>query len=280
MPQKLWHWDYFVIREEDIPRAARKDYYGASQVFYNTWCKACLAQKVHELEQQDEEAKRQGRILHIQSQPQLRNDAMDSIDPIPSWREKLEAHIRACRLIDQSAKNRLKVDRASQPLPSIANLALSDSPSSHNWPALGPTGTKMSSEDQQCFESDLCKLWVALGIPWHGINHPQAHIFFHNWRPNAKLPDRHRLSGSILQHEVESAREAMHKEVEGQIAIGMSDGWKNIRHNALLASLMSVNYTVSLSYNHSIIVIIDRAIRLILLMCMIFLRNARLLKTI
>ncbi|KDN49419.1 hypothetical protein RSAG8_02121, partial [Rhizoctonia solani AG-8 WAC10335] len=240
MPQKLWHWDYFLIREEDLPPASRKDYYGQGHVFYNTWCRACLSQKENELEQQDKKAESDGRISQLRSRPQLRNDAMNSIAPIPSRRERMEAHIRACQFIDRHAKDRLERDGAEQPIPNITNLLLSDSTASRT---LEPNGAKMSPDDQKRFESDLCKLWVALGIPWHGINHPQAHIFFHNWRPDAKVPDRHKLSGPILQHEVGSAREAMRKAVDGQIAIGMSDGWKNIRRNSLLASLLSVNYT-------------------------------------
>lgn len=170
---------------------------------------------------------------------------MDLIAPFPSRREKLEAHIRECPLIGPSAKGRLGRDGASQPIPDIADLSLSDTTVLHNQTPLKLAGAKMSFEDQQRFESDLCKLWVALGIPWHGVNHPQTNIFFHNWQPDAKLPDRHKLSGPILQRQVESAREAMRKDIEGQIAIGMSDGWKNIRRNSLLASLLSVNYTVS-----------------------------------
>ncbi|KDN33692.1 hypothetical protein RSAG8_13216, partial [Rhizoctonia solani AG-8 WAC10335] len=223
MPQKLWHWDYFVIREEDLPPASRKDYYGQSQVFYNTWCRACLSRKENELEQQDKKAESEGRISQLRSRPQLRNDAMSSIAPIPSRRERMEAHIRTCQFIDRRAKDHL--ERATMGLHSLFLTS------------------PISRYPIKRFESDLCRLWVALGIPWHGINHPQAHIFFHNWRPDAKVPDRHKLSGPILQREVESAREAMHKAVNGQIAIGMSDGWKNIRRNSLLASLLSVNYT-------------------------------------
>lgn len=74
MPQKLWHWDYFTIREEDIPKAARKDYYGQSKVFYNTWCRACLAKKMRELEEQDKESKIQGHISQIKSQSEYRNN--------------------------------------------------------------------------------------------------------------------------------------------------------------------------------------------------------------
>ncbi|CUA68261.1 Zinc finger BED domain-containing protein 4 [Homo sapiens] [Rhizoctonia solani] len=243
MPQRLWHWDYFVIREEDLPPASRKDYYRGNKPFYNTWCRACLSRKENELEQQDEKAYVEGRISQIRSKPQLRSNAMSSIAPIPSRRERMEAHIRECQLVDPTAKTRLENDRVPESTLAMTGLSLSESTGPHSAAALELTGVKMSPEDQRRFESDLCKLWVALGIPWHGINNPQAHIFFRNWRPDAKLPDRHKLLGSILQHEVESAREAMRMAVDGKTATGMSDGWKNIRRNALLALLLSVDYT-------------------------------------
>ncbi|EUC59326.1 hypothetical protein RSOL_307510, partial [Rhizoctonia solani AG-3 Rhs1AP] len=248
MVQKLWHWNYFVIREADLPRASRKDYYGHSTVHFNAWCKACLIKKMHELEEEDKHSINQGQISQARSEAQRRNDAMDLIEPVPGRREGFEPHIRACRLIDPSAKERLKHDAAALPMPNIADLSLSNKTASTSHIPILPVaiGTRMTPEDQKRFDSDLCKLWVALGIPWHGINHPQAHLFFQNRRPDAKLPDRHKLSDAILQREVESARDSMHKAIEGRVAIGMSDGWKNIRRNALLASLLSVDYTYEL----------------------------------
>ncbi|KAF8593547.1 hypothetical protein BDV93DRAFT_584914, partial [Ceratobasidium sp. AG-I] len=97
-------------------------------------------------------------------------------------------------------------------------------------------------EQQKRFESDLCKLWVANGFAWHAINQPETRIFFQNWISDAKLPDRHKLSGSVLKDEVEAANVAMREAVKGRIATGMSDGWKNIRRTSLLASMLSVNY--------------------------------------
>jgi hypothetical protein len=102
----------------------------------------------------------------------------------------------------------------------------------------------LSHEQQQRFESDLCKMFVANGFAWNAVNQPQTHLFFEAWIPGAKLPDRRKLSGSILQHEVNTAHTSMREAVEGRIATGMSDGWKNIKRNALLASMLSVDYTV------------------------------------
>ncbi|KAG9076719.1 hypothetical protein FRC06_009350, partial [Ceratobasidium sp. 370] len=61
--------------------------------------------------------------------------------------------------------------------------------------------------------------------------------------PGVKLPDRRKLSGPILEQELANAEASMRELVRGHIATGMSDGWKNIKRNSLLASMLSVDYT-------------------------------------
>ncbi|KAF8593718.1 hypothetical protein BDV93DRAFT_460449 [Ceratobasidium sp. AG-I] len=100
----------------------------------------------------------------------------------------------------------------------------------------------MSAEQQKRFETDLCKLFVANGYPWSSVNNPETHIFYNTWFPEISLPDRHKLSGPILQRQVNAANDSMHDAIKGRIATGMSDGWKNIRRTSLLASMLSVDY--------------------------------------
>ncbi|KDN35726.1 hypothetical protein RSAG8_11349, partial [Rhizoctonia solani AG-8 WAC10335] len=101
----------------------------------------------------------------------------------------------------------------------------------------------LSKEQQAELEADLCKLFVANGWAWHGINGPETQIFFEKWFPATTLPDRHKLSGPILQRELEAANASMRNAISGRVATGMSDGWKNIRRNSLIASMLSVDYT-------------------------------------
>ncbi|KAF8595789.1 hypothetical protein BDV93DRAFT_416285, partial [Ceratobasidium sp. AG-I] len=113
-----------------------------------------------------------------------------------------------------------------------------------------PGDTYLSKELQTRFESDICKLWVANGWSWNSINNPQTRMFFDSWRPEAKLPDRHKLSGAVLEGEVETANTLMREAVKGRIATGMSDGWKNIRRTSLLASMLSVDYKASINLHN------------------------------
>ncbi|KAF8755047.1 hypothetical protein RHS01_05511 [Rhizoctonia solani] len=46
----------------------------------------------------------------------------------------------------------------------------------------------------------------------------------------------------ILWTQLEAANTLMHNAISGRLATGMSDGWKNVRRNALIASMLSVDY--------------------------------------
>jgi hypothetical protein len=122
----------------------------------------------------------------------------------------------------------------------------SDTDSLASGPIL-PTPTHLSKEQQKLVESDLCKMWEANGFPWQAINQLQTRIFFRNWFATAKLPDRHKLSGLILQNEVRSTNASMSTAIKGRVATGMSDGWKNIKRDSLIASMLSVDYKVCIN---------------------------------
>jgi hypothetical protein len=168
---------------------------------------------------------------------------------ISGRREGFEKHIKECCLIDARAKARLSAEASAH-----SPTRLSSSPGLDSklfdgltTPYRGdtPGSAYLSTEQQKRFESDLCKLWVANGWSWNSVNNPQTHDFFQKWRPEANLPDRHKLSGSVLKGELETANAAMHETIKGQIATGMSDGWKNIKRTSLLASMLSVDYKAS-----------------------------------
>ncbi|KAG8786751.1 hypothetical protein FRC12_016282 [Ceratobasidium sp. 428] len=236
MPPKLWHWEYFEPRKASPGSKASKDYHGKNNTFVNAWCNACLAEKVNALRQEDATAKENGLVLSVRTNNELIDCARSLVDSVSGRRESFEAHIKKCQLIDSRAKLRLESDCAT-PEPTL-DASQSMSRLRLNSPGMG----KLSPEQQRLFESDLCKLWVANGFSWHAINQPQTQIFFQKWLPDAKLPDRHKLSGAVLRQEVELANASMRSAVSGRIATGMSDGWKNIKRNYLLASMLSVDF--------------------------------------
>lgn len=170
------------------------------------------------------------------------------VPPVSGRREGFELHIQSCEGISAEARTCLANERTNTP----THLSPQPSNSSHksgsnNTPAHllhAPTQGILSREQQTELEADLCKLWVANGWAWHAINGPETQTFFQKWFPTATLPDRHKLSGSILRSELAAANSSMRNAISGRLATGMSDGWKNIKRNSLIASMLSVDYTV------------------------------------
>ena len=51
---------------------------------------------------------------------------------------------------------------------------------------------------QMEFGEDMCKLLIAIRVPWNAASNPQMRMFIQKWVPGAVVPDRQTLSGSIL----------------------------------------------------------------------------------
>ncbi|EIW55395.1 uncharacterized protein TRAVEDRAFT_131744, partial [Trametes versicolor FP-101664 SS1] len=75
-------------------------------------------------------------------------------------------------------------------------------------------------------------------------------LFFEKWLPGAELPERRKLSGKYLNDAVVSARAKTRSIVHGQLATGVSDGWKNIAKVNVVTSMMSVKREPHLVQTH------------------------------
>ena len=104
----------------------------------------------------------------------------------------------------------------------------------------------------EAFEQDLCRLFVACNIAWAAVEHPYFRDFFSRWLPHAILPGRKTLSTAILDKLVNEAEEEMRREVVAHYATGQCDGWKNTARQSLVASMINVNYTVSVLSDNNI----------------------------
>ncbi|EUC55842.1 DUF659 family protein, partial [Rhizoctonia solani AG-3 Rhs1AP] len=241
MTAKLWHWKYFQTH----PHTSKSGKGLRSNQHYQTaWCRACILAYTEVLHQKDLEDMGRGLVSEVRSLDECLSQAFLAIRPVAGRREGFEPHIRSCERIDPAAKARLAQERA--------HLLLESSPwlSDPNQEGISditkhlvhPTHN-LSKKQQAELEADLCKLFVANGWAWQGVNGPETQIFFQKWFPAATLPDRHKLSGPILQSELEAANASMRDAISGRVATGMSDGWKNIKRNSLIASMLSVDYT-------------------------------------
>jgi hypothetical protein len=102
-----------------------------------------------------------------------------------------------------------------------------------------------SGEQQQEFNEDLCKLFATCGWSWNAVNSPELKLFFGKYLPQAVLPDRRVLSGSILEGEAAKFIARARQETNGKLATYSEDGWTNVSRTHVDTSIISVEATVS-----------------------------------
>ena len=98
---------------------------------------------------------------------------------------------------------------------------------------------------QKEIAADLCELFIGCGWPWNSADNPSFHQFFDKYLPHADLPDRRKLSGPLLDSTVRNAEERIATRVQGRVATGQCDGWKNIAKTNVITSMMTVERVVS-----------------------------------
>ena len=123
---------------------------------------------------------------------------------------------------------------------SLANLDGSESPNpvtvARQWnPPL-----------QQEFGEDFCKLLIAIRSSWNTAHNPQMRLFVDKWIPGAVVPDRRTLSGPILDREAGKVEEKLKLKLKERKATFQTDGWKNKAKQAIVASMVSVDFEVSI----------------------------------
>ena len=97
---------------------------------------------------------------------------------------------------------------------------------------------------QQEFGEDFCKLLIATRSSWNTANNPQMRIFVDKWIPGAIIPDRRTLSGPILDREAGKVEEKLKLKLKNRKATFQTDGWKNKARQAIVATMVSVDFEV------------------------------------
>lgn len=100
-----------------------------------------------------------------------------------------------------------------------------------------------SIQDQ--FARDIVDLFVAIGLPFHALDSPQLHKFAKTWIPGMQVPSSKVAGGRVLSERVAEVEESIHARVEGKLAMGQCDGWKNISKTPVIAMIMTVEGKVS-----------------------------------
>ncbi|KAJ7066036.1 hypothetical protein C8F01DRAFT_1248067 [Mycena amicta] len=117
-----------------------------------------------------------------------------------------------------------------QHLPSLSDRSESPVPAflANKWRRtsgdnLFSTVAHLSQEFQAQFNDDLCDWFASCNIAWNVVNQPASWEFFRKWIPAAKLPDRRKLSGPILDGRVAMVEARVRREINGKYAVE----WKN-----------------------------------------------------
>lgn len=100
---------------------------------------------------------------------------------------------------------------------------------------------------QQEFGEDFCKFLIATRSAWNTANNPQVRLFVDKWIPGAIVPDRRTLSGPILDREAGKVEEKLKLKLKGRKATLQTDGWKNKAKQAIVATMVSVDFEVSVN---------------------------------
>jgi hypothetical protein len=98
---------------------------------------------------------------------------------------------------------------------------------------------------QQEFGEDFCRLLIATSSSWNTANNPQTRLFVEKWIPGAIVPDRRTLSGPILDREAGKVEEKLKLKLKGRKSTFQTDGWKNKAKQAIVATMVSVDFEVS-----------------------------------
>jgi hypothetical protein len=106
--------------------------------------------------------------------------------------------------------------------------------------------TLSPSDLQDEFSADLCRLLIELNTAWAAADRPGLHRFIQKWvGPEVVVQDRRILSGKVLDQEVQKVEEVIRRKVQGKLATGECDGWKNVAKSNVVTSVMTVDGVVS-----------------------------------
>lgn len=179
------------------------------------------------------------RAIHRQPTSLLTSSPSVSVPrPTPEWRT----------LPTSSTRTATASQRITQQSTTLYVPALKRSKSLHDGHGGVRTLAKVlpPRELQEEFSSDICRLFIAMNTAWAAAENPEFHTFIHKWvGPEVVVLDRRTISGRVLDKEVEKVENQVRRKVQGKLAMGSCDGWKNVAKSNVVTSLMNVGNEVS-----------------------------------
>ena len=87
-------------------------------------------------------------------------------------------------------------------------------------------------------------MFIVCDITWNSANSPELRRFFGKWLPQAAVPGHRALSGEFLDENAATVEATILERVKGKLAMGQSDGWKNVSKTNVTTSMISVDHQV------------------------------------
>ncbi|EUC60305.1 hAT family dimerization protein [Rhizoctonia solani AG-3 Rhs1AP] len=246
--------------------------YKNDQSHENAWCRSEVDQKMQQLRERDKAAQYNGNIEVTRSEAGLKCDvAMKEVDPLSGKPDNLIDHLLKCSHVSSNIKAEMKKHRhvrdeakkagaiakealqaqISMVMPGATQAVDSGRGSTDISAAPGILLEKFPLPTQKEFEKDICDLFVACNFAWNALDNPIFRQFIGRWIPGAKSPSRGTISHRTLPERVAEVEDQAKKATRGGLAMGQSDGWKNIARNPVVAMMMTVRrQTHVLSVNH------------------------------
>ena len=96
------------------------------------------------------------------------------------------------------------------------------------------------------FSADLCCLLIKLNMVWAAADRPGLQRFIHKWVGSEVIvQDQRILSGRVLDKGVQKVKEVIWQKVQGKLATGECNGWKNVAKSNVVMLVMTVDGVVS-----------------------------------
>lgn len=178
--------------------------------------------------------------------------ALKAVAPICGKSDRMTTHLLGCASTEKALKDEVKAMRDAKK--EARGGSSSKAASNQTASSSGEPPAKRSKQQQFTvtttqkwtpsrhaeLATDLCRVFAANAWAWNAVENPETVKFLEKWIPGSNVPDRRDLSGPVLDKEVARYKAIMKTKTKDQLAMGQSDGWKNIAKTSIIASLITV----------------------------------------
>ncbi|KAG8879540.1 hypothetical protein FRC20_000112 [Serendipita sp. 405] len=234
MPPAGGHLQYFEIGGK----------YKTNGTHREAWCKFCISSRVIELSNAQIQSSTADEVIELKTRAELVAQAKLDIPPMVSKSDKLKRHLASCPHAPESAKQSVSDEDINNEPPSKRQKL--------QYTLQVTTKPKWDEQQQDVFNKNLCRLFIASGFSWNTLSNPEFKRFARIHLGDPPLPSRQTLAGRVLRDLVNEVEGNVQKEISGQMGTGQCDGWKNITRTAVVASIVTVRGRPHILHVHNI----------------------------